>query len=98
MGDIMIDWNIRFGDILVVVSLAGTAIMFAYKTGAFTESVNAMQRELESLKAIAKTISDVLTTVATQKVEIANIKEDIREMRHGEGFVRGQRGIDREFP
>lgn len=85
----MIDWNIRIGDILVVVSLAGTAIVFAYKTGAFTESVKAMQKELEALKAIAKTISEVLTTVATQKVEIEHIKEDLRELKHGEGFVLG---------
>lgn len=93
----MIDWNIRFGDVLVVASLGCTVLVFAYKTGAFTESVNAMQKELESLKAIARTISQVLTTVATQKVEIEHIKEDIRELKHGEGFVRGPRGIDREY-
>lgn len=93
----MIDWNIRFGDILVVVSLAGTGIVFAYKTGAFTESVKAMQRELEALKAIAKTISDVLTTVATQKVEIEHIKQTINELKHGNGFVRGHGGIDGEY-
>ncbi len=93
----MIDWNIRVGDILVVVSLVSTGLIFAYKIGSFTESVKAMHRELEALKDIAKAISGVLTTVATQKVEIENIKEDIRELKHGEGFVRGVKGIDREF-
>ncbi len=93
----MIDWNIRFGDILVVVSLVGTGLIFAYKTGSFTESVKAMQRELEALKEIAKTISGVLTTVATQKVEIENIKEDIRELKHWEGFVGRPKDIDQKL-
>lgn len=83
----MIDWNIRIGDVLVVVSLIGTGMLFSYRTGAFTESVNAMQRELESLKIIARTISDVLTAVATQNVRIEHLEEDVRELRHGEGFV-----------
>jgi len=87
MGGIMIDWNIRVGDILVVISLMGTGVVFSYRTGTFTESVRIMQRELEGLKLIAKSISDVLTTVAVQKNDIAHIQDDIREMKHLRGFV-----------
>jgi len=83
----MIDWNIRFGDILVVASLAGTAVVFAYKTGAFTESVEAMKKEMSELKDIAKTIGTVLQTLAVQKSEIMHIQEDIREMKHLKGFI-----------
>lgn len=83
----MIDWNIRFGDILVVISLMGTGVLFSYRTGAFTESVRVMQKELEGLKAIAKTIGDVLTTVAVQKNEIEHIQDDIRDLRRGIGII-----------
>ena len=30
--------------------------------------------------------------------DIRNVEKDVRELRHGEGFVRGTRGIDREYP
>ncbi len=83
----MVDWNIRVGDILVVISLMCTGIVFSYRTGTFTESVRVMQKELEGLKLIAKSISDVLTTVAVQKNDIAHIQDDIREMKHLRGFV-----------
>ena len=94
----MIDWNIRFGDILVVASLVGTLFVFAYKTGAFTESVNAMKKEMEALKDIAKTISEVLTTLAVQKTEIEFLREDMHEMKRGRGFVQGERGVNGEYP
>ena len=95
----MIDWNIRIGDILVIGSLIGTAFIFAYKTGAFTESVNAMKKEMEKLSEITKTISDVLTTVAVQKREIEFIREELKELKHGRGFVQGERGgVNGEWP
>ena len=94
----MIDWNIRVGDILVVMSLVGTGMIFSYRTGAFTESVNAMKKELEKLSDITKTISDVLTTVAVQKKEIEFIREALKELQHGRGFVQGERGVNGEYP
>lgn len=94
----MIDWNVRIGDLLVVASLAGTGIVYAFKSGRFAESIANMQKEIVALKDALKVIGDVLTLVAVQKVEIKNIQEDIKELKHGEGFVRGSSGIDREYP
>lgn len=94
----MIDWNVRVGDLLVVASLAGSCIVYAFKSGRFAESIKNMQREIVALQKLAESITALLTTVAVQKTELENIREDVRELKHGEGFVRGVRGIDREYP
>lgn len=94
----MIDWNVRFGDLLVVASLIGTCIVYAFKSGRFTESIRYMQKEIIALKDALKIVGDVLTMVAVQKTEIKNIQDDIRELKHGKGFIQGPNGIDREFP
>lgn len=94
----MIDWNVRIGDLLVVASLIGTGIVYAFKSGRFAESIKHMQKEIVALKDNLKVIGDVLTMVAVQKTEIKNIQEDIKELKHGDGFVRGSKGIDREYP
>lgn len=93
----MIDWSVRFGDLLVVGSLSGTGLIYAFKSGRFTESIKNMQREIVALQDLAKSIAALLTTVAVQKTELENIREDVRELKHGEGFVRGVKGIDREY-
>ncbi len=93
----MIDWNVRAGDLLVVASLAGTCIVYAFKSGRFAESIENMQLEIIGLKKVTEAITSLLTTVAVQKIELENIREDVRELKHGEGFVRGVKGIDREY-
>lgn len=94
----MIDWNVRVGDLLIVGSLAGTGVVYAFKSGRFAESIKNMQQEIKALKEVANSIASLLTTVAVQKTELENIREDVRELKHGEGFVRGIKGIDREYP
>ena len=94
----MIDWNIRIGDMAVMASLIGAIVVFSYKTGSFTRSVEVMQKELEGLKEIAKTISQVLTTVAVQKSEIEHIREDINDLKRGRGYIQGEHGINGEYP
>lgn len=92
----MIDLNIRLGDILVIASLLGTGVVYAFKSGRFAESIVNMQKEIVALKELASAITSVLTTVAVQKKEIEFIREELRELKHGDGWV--QKPITREFP
>jgi len=46
----MIDWNIRFGDLLVVASMGGAGIVYAFRSGRFAETVTTMQKEIRELK------------------------------------------------
>jgi len=94
----MIDWNIRFGDILVVASLIGTVLVFAFKTGAFTESVNARKKEIEGLRTIAESISEVLGIISVQKKEIEFLWKTIDELKRGRGWIQGDRGVNGEYP
>lgn len=90
----MIDWNVRLGDVLVVASLAGTGIVYAFKSGRFAESIENMQKEITALKKVTEAITSLLTMVAVQKSEIENIREDVRELKHLKGFVLPPRGTD----
>lgn len=92
----MIDWSVRFGDLLIVASLAGSGIVYAFKSGRFAESIKNMQKEISALKLIAESLAAVLTTVAVQKREIEFIREEIKELKHGDGWV--AKPIVREFP
>lgn len=92
----MIDWNVRIGDLLIVASLAGTGVVYAFKSGRFAESIENMRKDITALETTVKIVGEVLTMVAVQKTEIRNIQDDIRELRHGDGWI--QKPIVREFP
>lgn len=100
----MIDWNVRVGDILVVVSLAGTCIFYAFRSGRFAESIITMQREIKELKDVAKAMAVVVTGQAVQstrldaQTERLNILDKrVEDLRKGDGFIRGHHGVDGEY-
>lgn len=87
----MIDWNVRIGDILVVVSLAGTCIFYAFRSGRFAESIITMQREIRELKEVAKSLTVIITQQAVQTVRLDSqgerlnsLDDKIESLRHGE--------------
>lgn len=90
----MIDWNVRIGDILVVLSLAGTCIFYAFRSGRFAESIITMQREIRELKEVAKSLSVIITQQAVQTVRLdsqgerLNAMDDkLERLRRGEGLA-----------
>lgn len=90
----MIDWNVRVGDLLVVASLAGTCILYAYKSGRFAESIITMQREIKELKEVAKSLTVIITQQAVQTVRLDTqgerlnmIDDKIERIRRGEGLA-----------
>jgi uncharacterized protein Yka (UPF0111/DUF47 family) len=95
----MIDWNVRAGDLLVMASLAGTAFVYAFKSGRFAETIDIMNREIEDLKESMKIIAGAITTVAVQKSQIERIEKDIDDMKRGVGYKQDRiaRSVDREY-
>lgn len=90
----MIDWNVRVGDLLVVASLAGTCLLYAYKSGRFAESILTMQREIKELKEVAKSLTVIITQQAVQTVRLDTqgerlnmIDDKIERIRRGEGLA-----------
>lgn len=100
----MIDWNIRVGDLLVIVSLVGTAIVYAFKSGRFAGVIYSMQQEIKEMKEVAKAMSQVVTNMAVQNnrldtaAERLNVMDKkIEDLRRGDGYIRGPKGVDREY-
>lgn len=94
----MIEWNIRIGDILVVMSLIGTCLFYAFRSGRFAESIITMQREIRELKEVAKSLSVIITQQAVQTVRLDSqgerlnqIDDKIERIRRGEGLTTGLR-------
>lgn len=94
----MIDWNVRIGDILVVLSLAGTCIFYAFRSGRFAESIITMQREIKELKEVAKSLAVIITQQAVQTVRLDSqgerlnmMDQKIEDIRHGDGLIVGRR-------
>lgn len=90
----MIDWNVRIGDILVVISLAGTCIFYAFRSGRFAESILTMQREIKELKEVAKSLAVIITQQAVSVVRLDSqaermniIDQKIEDLRHGDGLI-----------
>jgi len=51
----------------------------------------------DALSEAFSQLTNILTKVAVQDTRIASIEEDIRELRHGRGFIKGDHGVDGEY-
>lgn len=78
------DPTIKLGDLLTVASFLGVGLSAFYKLKGNLEMHNL---RLNNIEVILKNNSETMKIVATQNVEIQHIKDDIRELKHGEGFV-----------
>lgn len=83
----MFEWLGSIKDVLLFASYAGTIGILVFRAGKFTKAIEAMQAEISGLREVAKTVADILTTVAVQKVELSYIRKDIDDIKHGKGFV-----------
>lgn len=91
----MIDWNVRAGDVLVMMSMVGTCLFYAFRSGRFAESISTMQREIRELKEVAKSLAVIITQQAVQTVRLDTQGERLNQMddrieriRRGEGLTR----------
>jgi predicted methyltransferase len=76
-----IDWAIKLTDLLVIAGFAGTVGAMLFRSGRVFHSITSMQIEIKELKDVAKSVAEVLTTVAIQKVELDHMREDIDEIK-----------------
>lgn len=103
--------GITFDLTINLVSIVQTLVILGgglLAIGAMRATVSAMKIEIESgktetresmqgLQHEIKKIGEILINQADQNRRIIHLEEDVRELRHGEGFVRGPRGVDREY-
>jgi hypothetical protein len=90
----VIDYTIGIGHI---VEIASIVIGGLYALATIKSNVGLLKTEVGEMQLEIKKISDVLINQADQNRRIIHLEEDVRDLRHGRGFVQGDRGIDREY-
>jgi len=93
----MIDPTITFGNIIEITSIVGGGLVVLFK---MNSSVVMLKADVSMMQKEIIKIGDVLTKLAVADTRLNNIERDIRELRHGEGFIRGNfnRSVDAEYP
>jgi hypothetical protein len=98
----VIDYTITIGNLVEIASIIGGGLLVLVKLNnnvvSLKVDVSAMQAEITKLGEVLIKMAVTDTRVAAADSRIANLEQDVREMRHGDGFVKGPRGIDREYP
>lgn len=91
----MIDPTINLGSLLQigVFAAGGIAALVTLKN-----KITDITTDLVDMKQEIKKVGDVLIKMAVTDQRVTNLEQDVRELRHGDGFVRGRYGIDKEYP
>lgn len=93
----VVDATITIGNIIeiAVLAIGGIGAIFAIKS-----SVGNMKDDLTDLKMEIKKVGDVLVTMAVTTTRLDNVEQDIRDLKHGRGFIsnRSEGGINGEYP
>lgn len=91
----MIDWTINFGSMLTIATILGGGLLVLIR---MNYNGSNLQKEVAELKIAVQRIGALATDNAVINNRLQNLEQDIHELRHGQGFVQGGRGVDREYP
>lgn len=100
----VIDYTITIGNLIEIGSIVGggVLVLITLKSDVNTlkAGAKALKEDLDGMQTEIKKIGDVLVTQADQNRRILHLEEDVRELRHGRGFVqnRSAGGVDGEYP
>jgi hypothetical protein len=108
MAGEMADWLdilFKIGEIGSIVVGGGLALKHLGQTSAKTAAtLEAQNTTMRELKEDIKALNEVVTTVAVQSQRLDQFSErmntldrHIDELRRGEGYIRGPRGVDKEY-
>lgn len=81
---VIFDWHVSVGTVIEVISIFCGGLFFLY---GMKNRIDLMALELGSLKAEISKLSDILTKLAVQDQRILNIENDIKDLRHGVGWI-----------
>lgn len=97
----MIEQTITVGNIVEIISIIGGGLV-VFVT--LRNTVANIKVEVENMQTEIKKLGDILIAQADLRGELRGLttrvdraERDISELRHGQGFVRGPGGIDREY-
>ena len=97
----MIDYTITIGNIVEIGSIVfgGMAVLYTLKGDVKTlkRDFDAIQKEIKKLGDILVNLADIRGDIKSLTTRVTTTEQDIRELRHGHGFVKGPTGVDREY-
>lgn len=90
----MIDATITIGNVIEisVIALGGLITVITLKN-----RMSDMTNDIVDMKQELKKVGEVLIQMAVTDQRVTNLERDVRELRHGDGFIRGNHGIDKEY-
>lgn len=87
----MIDWTLNVGTLVNIIVLAGGILIFVYSVkgdvSKVKENIGDIKEELKELRKVFTTQVDHDGRLARAEQDIRALRADIKELRHGEGFV-----------
>ena len=89
----MIDPTITIGNIIEISTIVGGGVI----AGALLKATVAnLGREVKEMKIDIKALNTIVVEMAVADRRLIAVEEDIRELRHGKGFIRDS--IQGEWP
>lgn len=98
----MVEQTITFGNIIeiLVIAAGGISVFATMRT-----TVRNISNKVDGMQDEIKKLGDILVNQARFDEKFANLERRVTvhdrridELAHGEGFVRGRQGVDREYP
>lgn len=81
---VMIDYTITIGNIIEITSILGGGALVLLQ---LKNTVGNLKTDVTDMKAELKKVGEVLIKLAVTDTRLSNVEQDIRELKHGEGFV-----------
>lgn len=105
-GDILAAVGPLFGGLVVAGAFlyrrggsdATTTNTLTALTAEVADSRRQTKESIAEIQTEIKKIGEVLINQADQNRRLIHLEDDVRELRHGRGFIQGRGGVDREYP
>lgn len=81
---VVIDYTITVGNIIEIATILGGGLLVLLQ---LKNTVGNLKTDVTDMKAELKKVGEVLIKLAVTDTRLANVEQDIRELKHGEGFV-----------
>ena len=100
----MIDYTLNIGIIIQIVILTVGGLITVggglIAIGSFRKTFQDLTRDMTDMKLEIKKVGEVLVSMAVHSTRLDNVEQDIRDLKHGRGFItaRSEGGVNGEYP
>jgi hypothetical protein len=81
---VMIEQSITVGNIIEIITIAcgGVAVFFTLK-----QTVTNISSKVDGMQIEIKELAKIITQMAVTDIRLTNLEQDVRELRHGDGWI-----------